>query len=79
VNQIPLTELPPGRRARVTALHGGMGFVRRLYSLGIRPGARVTKTGAVFSRGPVTVRVGGAEIALGYGMAQRVLVVPEVE
>ncbi len=52
-------------------------MTRRLSALGIRPGKRLTKVSAMFMRGPVTVRVGGTEIALGFGMASRIVV--EVE
>jgi ferrous iron transport protein A len=54
--------------------HGGYGFIDRLHSLGIRPGRRVTKVSGMFMRGPVTLQVGRAQVAIGYGMAGKILV-----
>ncbi len=52
----------------------GPGFGRRLEALGIRPGKKVTKVGSMFFRGPVTLRVDNAQVAIGFGMANRILV-----
>jgi len=49
-------------------------LVRRLNAMGIRPGGRITKVSSMFMRGPVTVRVGQTQLALGFGMARRILV-----
>jgi len=46
----------------------------RLNALGIRPGRRITKVSSMFMRGPVTVRMGQTQIAIGFGMANRILV-----
>lgn len=56
--------------------HGGHGhsFADRLHSLGIRPGKRVTKVSGMFMRGPVTLQVDRAQVAIGFGMASRIVV-----
>lgn len=77
VKQISLVHLKRRQSGRVIQIMGGYGMTRRLSALGIRPGKRLTKVSAMFMRGPVTVRVGGTEIALGFGMASRIVV--EVE
>ncbi len=46
-------------------------------SLGIRVGKRVTKVSSQFMRGPVCIRIDSYQVALGFGMAKKVLV--EVE
>lgn len=74
VKQISLIQLKRGDRGRVIQIMGGYGMTRRLSALGIRPGKRITKVSAMFMRGPVTVRVGGTEIAIGFGMASRIIV-----
>jgi ferrous iron transport protein A len=66
-----------GQAGVVAEIRGGMGMTRRLDAMGIRPGARVVKTSGPFLRGPVTVRVGNAQLALGFGMAGRVFVETE--
>ena len=63
-----------GQSGRVIQIMGGFGMTRRLSAIGIRPGKKVTKVSAMFMRGPVTVRVGGTEIAIGFVMASRIIV-----
>ena len=52
-------------------------MLNRLGALGIRPGQRLTKVSAMFMRGPITVQSGGAQVAIGFGMAIRIIVEPE--
>jgi ferrous iron transport protein A len=70
----PLAELKQGTEAVVREVEGGVGLRRRLEAMGIRPGARIVMATPSFFRGPVAVRLGNAQIALGHGMARRILV-----
>jgi ferrous iron transport protein A len=64
-----------GNQAGVVAeIRSGFGLVRRLDVMGIRPGTRLEVTSRSPLRGPVTVRVGNAQIALGFGMAGKIIV-----
>jgi ferrous iron transport protein A len=65
-----------GQTGTVVEIQGGTGLINRLIALGIRPGLKVTKIGAMFMRGPVTIQVGNAQVAVGFGMANRVIVKP---
>jgi len=76
-SQITVSQMRAGQSGRVVQISGGHGFTNRLHSLGIRPGTRITKVSAMFMRGPVTLQVGRAQIAIGFGMARKILV--EVE
>lgn len=71
---VDLTQLEEGESGRVVLVSGGHGLIRRLESLGVRVGKKVTKVSAQFMRGPVTVRIDGFQVALGFGMARKVLV-----
>ena len=71
---IGLNELRSGQSGVVRGVAGGFGIVRRLESLGLRPGKVVTKISSQFLAGPVTVTVDGREIAMGRGMAAKVQV-----
>jgi ferrous iron transport protein A len=42
--------------------------------MGIRPGILITKVSGQRLRGPVTARVGRSHIAMGHGMASKVVV-----
>jgi len=58
----------------VVQVQGGHGVVNRLSALGIIPGKRITKISSVLMRGPVIVEVDRTQIAIGFGMATRILV-----
>ena len=63
-----------GQSGIVVQIQGGYGMVNRLSALGIRPGKRITKVGSMFMRGPVTIQVDRAQVAIGFGMARRIIV-----
>ncbi|MGB9720957.1 MAG: FeoB small GTPase domain-containing protein [bacterium] len=69
-----LTMMKSGEKAKVVEIIGGKGLVSRLESLGIFPGAEVTKISEQIMHGPVVLRIGNAQIAIGYGMARKVIV-----
>ena len=63
-----------GQTGTVIGILGGRGLMRRLEALGIRPGKKVTKISSTLFRGPVTLRVDNAQVAIGFGMANRIIV-----
>ena len=71
---VPLTALPPGARGRVVGLAGGYGAVRRLLEMGITPGTIIEVVQVL--PGPIVVRVRGSLVAIGRGLAQKILVEP---
>jgi len=73
---MPLTMVRENARARVAIVYGGRGLVQRLAAMGIYPGAEVTLIRGGYSPGPLVAKVGESRIALGRGMAQRVMVEP---
>ena len=76
---IPLNKMRTGQSGTVVQIMGGPGLVRRLEALGIMAGRKVTKVSSMLFRGPVTVRTGHTQIALGFGMSRRVIVEVEVK
>ena len=72
--QIPLSQMEAGHSGIVVQIQGGRGLINRLSSLGIRPGQRITKISSMFMRGPITIQVGNAQVAIGFGMANKVMV-----
>ena len=69
-----MTQLEEGETGVVVSLQGGYGLVRRLESLGIRMGKKVTKVSSQLMRGPITVRIDNSQVALGFGMAKKIIV-----
>jgi ferrous iron transport protein A len=76
VRQIPLVSLPPGGRGRVVGIvGGGMNLRMRLLQMGLTPGT-IVEVVDNRGRGPVLVRVRGVVIALGRGVAEKIIVEP---
>jgi ferrous iron transport protein A len=71
---IQLSAMKNGQRGKVVDIQGGQGLQKRLEALGVRLDQHITKTSGPFMKGPVTLRVGNAQVALGFGMASKVLV-----
>jgi len=72
--EMALRQMQIGQSGIVFQIQGGRGLINRLNALGIRPGQRVTKVGSTFMRGPVTIQVGNAQVAIGFGMANKIIV-----
>ncbi len=73
-NIMNLNQMTTGMSGEVLDIAGGHGLRRRLEALGIRPGSQVTKISSYFLRGPVTLRAGSTQIALGHGMANKIII-----
>ena len=71
---IDLTQMQPGEAGIVKEIQGGHGLIRKLQSMGVRPDKKITKVSSHFWRGPQTVEVDNIQIAVGFGMARRILV-----
>ena len=71
---VALRQMQPGQRGQVVQIQGGPGLINRLAAMGIRPGNRITKISAMFMRGPVTIRSGHTRLAIGFGMANKIIV-----
>ena len=71
--RITLTDMVAGQTGTVVEILGGMGAHNRLRALGIRPGVKVSKVSPSFARGPVVLRVGGTQTALGFGICHKVI------
>ncbi len=69
-----LTQLKEGETGTVVGIHGGHGLTYRLESLGIRVGKKVTKVSSQLMQGPITLRVDNCQVAMGFGMARKIMV-----
>ncbi|WP_297464532.1 FeoA family protein [Thermococcus sp.] len=70
---VPLSELQPGERGVVVDITGGSTLRSRLYAMGLAPGV-VIRVIERYSMGPVVIEAGGTRLAVGKGMASKVLV-----
>ena len=72
--RIDLTQVKPGESGTVSEIQGGFGMMRRVQSMGIRPGKKITKVSSHFWRGPQTVEIDNLRVAIGFGMARRIFI-----
>jgi ferrous iron transport protein A len=72
--QLSLAEMKTGQTGTVVGILGGHGLIRRLDALDIRPGKKVTKMSSTLFHGPVTLRVDNVQVAVGFGMAKKIIV-----
>jgi len=72
--QTTLSRMEAGQSGIVVQIQGGHGLINRLSALGIRPGQRITKVSSMFMRGPVTIQLGNTQVAIGFGMANKIIV-----
>ena len=72
--QLPLAEMRTGQTGTVVGVMGGHSLIRRLDALGIRPGRKVTKLSSTLFSGPIILRVNNTQVAVGFGMARKIIV-----
>ena len=72
---MPLAFAPEGGMVRVVGVRGGFGVGRRMAELGFTPNAilKIVKSGGL---GPILVEVKGSRLAVGRGVAMKVMVEP---
>ncbi len=70
---LPLTMVSPGERVKITDFNGGTQIRKRLSDMGISIGQEVE---VLNKGGPLIVSVKGSRVALGKGLAQKVIVSP---
>lgn len=70
---MPLGFLDTGKEGTVVSINGGMGLNRKLSEMGFAQGTRV-KNVKNDGCGPLVVAVMDSRIAIGRGMAQKILI-----
>lgn len=71
---VNLRQMSSGQSGRVVAVKGGHGLVARLEGMGLRQGSHITKISSMMMHGPVTVQSGSTCLAIGFGMADKIIV-----
>ena len=70
---MPLSMAPPGEVVQVVAVRAGWGLQRRLAEMGLNPGVKVRVLNSQ-RPGPVVIDVRGSRLALGQGVAHKIMV-----
>jgi ferrous iron transport protein A len=74
MRRIALAQMREKQKGKVVEVHAGTALQNRLLSLGVYPGKEITKLSHFALRGPVAIRVGRTVLALGHGMASKIIV-----
>ena len=71
---ISLTDMKSGQKGIVVDIIGGVGVVRKLDALGVRIDKEIKKISAALARGPIVFEIEKTQIAVGHGIAQKILI-----
>ncbi|MFC1938689.1 ferrous iron transport protein A [Chloroflexota bacterium] len=72
-HHLPLNMVPPGEEVKIVSVRAGRGLSQRLADMGLIPGTPlkvINSQGA----GPILVSFRGARLALGFGIARKIMV-----
>ena len=70
---MPLSMVSSGERVQVVSIRAGWGLQRRLADMGLTPGVQVRVINSQ-RPGPVVLDIRGSRLALGHGVAHKVMV-----
>ena len=73
---INITQLDNGKSATILELKDNSDTMRKLLAMGIIPGAVITRKSAIPGKGPVILEKDMVQFAIGYNMAQNIIVEP---
>lgn len=69
-----LIDMEDAEKGVICLLEGGDFFRNKLSAMGISKGAKIKKITGHFMGGPVLIKVKNTEIAVGRGMAEKIIV-----
>ena len=68
-----LSSVKPGNEVTILDINGGRGIKSKLYSMGLVPGTKLTVLNGN-TKGPVMISIRDSRLAIGHGMAQKIIV-----
>ncbi|PIU41322.1 MAG: ferrous iron transport protein A [Candidatus Omnitrophica bacterium CG07_land_8_20_14_0_80_42_15] len=77
MRRITLVQIKPNRKAKVAEISGGANLQNKLMHMGIFKGKEMTKLSHIGLRGPVVIKTGRSMLAIGHGIATKIIL--EVE
>lgn len=72
-----LIQLKPNHKGKVSEILGGTNLQNRLMNMGVYAGKEITKLSHIGLRGPVVIRAGRSILALGHGVAAKIIIETE--
>ncbi|MFA5144389.1 MAG: FeoA family protein [Candidatus Omnitrophota bacterium] len=77
MKKISLAQLKANHKGRILEISGGTNLKSRLMNLGVYKGKEITKLSHLGLRGPVVIKSGRSILALGHGVAAKVIIEAE--
>lgn len=74
MKKMSLIQLKSDHKVRIAEILGGSGLRNKLESMGIYKGKEIAKISHIGLRGPVVIKAGRSILALGHGIAAKVMV-----
>jgi Fe2+ transport system protein FeoA len=74
MKKISLVHIKANERAKVLEILGGSNLESKLLSMGVYKGKQVIKLSHIGLRGPVVIKSGRTILALGHGVAEKIIV-----
>ena len=74
-----LTQIGQGKDVEIVDIKDCHRFREKVDSMGLRIGIRVRKVSGQLLNGPITIKIGNTKVAIGHGMAKKIMVVGEQE
>ncbi len=77
MKKISLFQIRPDEKVKVVEIVGGSNLEHKLLSMGLYKGKSLTKLSHIGLQGPVVIKVGRTIMALGHGVAEKIIVEKE--
>ncbi|MBU0605847.1 MAG: ferrous iron transport protein A [Candidatus Omnitrophica bacterium] len=77
MKKMSLIKLKANRKGRIVEILGGSNLQSRLMNMGVFKGKEISKLSHVGLRGPVVIKSGRSILALGHGVAAKVILETE--
>jgi len=77
MKKISLAKLKANEKGRVMEISGGLNLQNRLMNMGVYRGKEITKLSHIGLRGPVVIKAGRSILALGHGVAAKIILEQE--
>ncbi|MDD5120756.1 MAG: FeoA domain-containing protein [Candidatus Omnitrophica bacterium] len=74
MKKISLLQAGENEKIKILEILGGSNLERRLMSMGVYKGKEVVKLSHIGLRGPVVIKSGRSILALGHGVAAKIIV-----
>jgi len=74
MKKISLAHMKAGQKGKLVEIAGGGNLHARLMSMGLNKGRELTKLSSIGLRGPVVVKAGRTILALGHGVASKMVI-----